>query len=173
MVVLFAACSSGVIQSPAETGLDPSASTTASTSSTTTFAPPPPETWDSSPPDAEVGDVVETLIFCGLLTTYGARIQWIFDGTAWPMDIVPSTPTVQEPLMTCVRPEEPNVLTWTDADALVVRTGGLLHTLTPGAREGQWLGEVVPEVPSSECDEGIAAIGLSWPVGMSLNLEVL
>ncbi len=170
--IWLAACGAGV--SSQTTGLDvPTTSTTSTSSSTTIFEPPPVDTWDSSPPDAEVDDIVETRIFCGLLTTYDARIQWIYNGSEWPMDVVSSTPTVQAPLTNCVRPEEPNVLTWTDSEVLVIRTGGLFHTLRPGAVEGQWFGDVVPEVPSAECDTGIAEIGLSWPVGMSLILEVL
>ena len=131
----------------------------------------PPDAWDAGAPDAPEGTVVVFDLSCGLLQGT-ARKAWELQGSTWHEVQEPGAPRVEAwPQVETCGQQSDKLLDWNEDGDIYILAGNMDHFNTPNEVEGTWTGQVTPRFdPPSSCSEGMAALGLSWPVTMGLTL---
>lgn len=119
---------------------------------------PPDPTWDSTPPEVQVGDTVTFHVTCGFfLEPFAFETSW--GELGWEMGGPPDaaqTPT----LAPCDGEEDPPAfeMEWS-TDELYLLVGELEHLLEPGQVEESWVGVVFPVTMTPACEEAMLSLG--------------
>jgi len=162
---LLIAC--GPVYVDAESPSTPRVVTESSSTADTASASP----WDPSPPTTDLGAILTLGIQCALLE---GNPQSAFERVSedrWDLASGPAGTALKPELSACVDATSDNYLLWTADGEIEIQVAGLWHGMSPSAQPNRWLGIAEPvHTPGPACDEGLASLGLSWPVNLSVEV---
>ncbi len=164
--VLLVACTPA--PAPADTNTNtptgtPTSTTDTGTASTGTTA------WANDPPaDAARGSISRWKVNCGLFDGVWEIDFMKGDDEKWHPLLIPPEAIYPE-MVPCLNDGE-QYLIWHPDGMLEVYTDPLYHELFPTKTEHRWLGTVWPLENTPQCAAGVAALGLTWPVHLSMTM---
>jgi len=162
---LLIAC--GPVNIEVETSSTPRVQTDPSSSSGTS----PTSPWDPTPPATDLGAILTLGIQCALLEGNPQSAFERVSDDRWDLASGPAGTALKPELSACVDATSDNYLLWTPDGEIEIQVAGLWHGMSPAAQPNQWLGIAEPvHETGPACDEGLAALGLSWPVNLSVEV---
>jgi hypothetical protein len=155
-------------------GVDPGGTTSDPTTDETETPPDQVPDWDGSAPEGPPGMELHAVFSCSLFVD-PVEVTFVRTDDDWLWEIVPENGGgVHVPgLQPCYPADggEMPVLLWDEAPLMTIISEGMIHTLEQTMRPDFWAGTVLPIDESSEqCDEALAALGLAWPVPLTMTM---